>query len=145
VIKKYALYVKQKRIERKMRNVTFAIYNGNEYSAGIKADGSIVLRSNSISDEKIGFFEKRVGNNKIYIKYVQRNEVEEIYDKRIWATYKGYRFEVIDENEEQISIIAMTGDYKNWLNLGMQCIDKGVYQKWINRAETELEIIKEQL
>ncbi len=128
-----------------MRNTTFAIYNGSEYSAGIKADGSIVLRSNSISDENKGFWEKRIGNNKVYIKYVQRNEVEEIYDKRFWATYKGYKFEVIDENAEQISIITMTGDYKNWLNLGMQCIDKGVYQKWINRDEAEMEIVKEQL
>lgn len=95
-----------------MRNTTFAIYNGIEYSAGIKTDGSIVLRSNSVSDESNGFFEKRIGDNKVYIKYVQRSEVEEIYDKRVWATYKGYIFEVIDENTEQISIITMTGDYK---------------------------------
>lgn len=72
-----------------MRNTTFAIYSGSEYLAEIKADGSSVLRSNSISDE-----------NKVYIKYVQRNEVEERYDKRFWATYKGYKFEVIDENAE---------------------------------------------
>ncbi len=128
-----------------MRNITFAIYKGIEYSAGIKADGSIVLRSNDICDESKGFFEKKIGSNKIYIKYIQRNEVEEIYDKRYFATYKGYKFEVIDENVEQISIITMTGDYKNWLDLGMQCIDKGVYQKWINKDEAEIEIVKEQL
>ena len=29
----------------KMRNITFAIYKGIEYSAGIKKDGRIVLRS----------------------------------------------------------------------------------------------------
>ena len=128
-----------------MRNITFAIYKGIEYSAGIKADGSIVLRSNDICDESKGFFEKKIGSNKIYIKYIQRNEVEEIYDKRYFATYKGYKFEVIDENVEQISIITMTGDYKNWLDLGMQCIDKGVYQKWINKDEAEIEIVKEQM
>ncbi|WP_455717613.1 hypothetical protein [Anaerosporobacter sp.] len=128
-----------------MRNTTFAIYNGIEYSAGIKADGSIVLRSNNICDESKGFFEKRIGNNSVYIKYVQRNEVEEIYDKRFWATYKGYKFEVVDENAEQISIIIMVGDYSDWLQLGMKPIDKGVYQKWIDRDEAEIEIVKEPL
>lgn len=128
-----------------MRNITFAIYKGIEYSAGIKADGSIVLRSNNICDESKGFFEKRIRSNKIYIKYVHRDEVEEIYDKRYFATYKGYKFEVIDENEEQISIITMTGDYREWIRLGMKCIDKGVYQKWIDRDEAEIEIMKDPL
>ena len=41
-----------------MRNITYAIYNGIEYSAGVKADGSILLRSNNNADESKGFFEK---------------------------------------------------------------------------------------
>lgn len=32
-----------------------AIYNGGEYSAGIKLDGSIVLRSSDDSDQSKGF------------------------------------------------------------------------------------------
>jgi hypothetical protein len=39
----------------------------------------------------------------------------------------------------------MTGDYRDWLNLGMVCIDKGVYQKWIQKDEAEIKIIKEEL
>ncbi len=40
---------------------------------------------------------------------------------------------------------AMTGDYRDWLSLGMDCIEKGVYQKWINKKEANLKIVKEQL
>ena len=52
-----------------MRNITFAIYKGIEYSAGIKKDGRIVLRSEDDASKKEGFVEKEIGNNRIYIKY----------------------------------------------------------------------------
>ena len=55
---------------------------GIEYSAGIKKDGRIVLRSEDDASKKEGFVEKEIGNNRIYIKYVQKDEIEEIYDKK---------------------------------------------------------------
>ena len=45
----------------KMRNITFAIYKGIEYSAGIKKDGRIVLRSEDDASKKEGFVEKEIG------------------------------------------------------------------------------------
>ena len=51
-----------------MRNITFAIYKGIEYSAGIIKDGRIVLRSEDDASKKEGFVEKEIGNNRIYIK-----------------------------------------------------------------------------
>lgn len=128
-----------------MRNITFAIYKGNEYSAGIKKDGRIVLRSEDDASRKREFVEKKIGNNRIYIKYVQRDEIEEIYDKKIYAVYEGYRFAVVDESEEQILILTMNGDYHEWIRLGMECVDKGMYQKWINKNEAEVEILKEKI
>ena len=50
-----------------MRNITFAIYKGIEYSAGIKKDGRIVLRSEDDASKKEGVVEKEIGNNRIYI------------------------------------------------------------------------------
>ena len=35
----------------------------------------------------------------------------------------------MEEKENRILIVTMTGDYWDWLKLGMECIDKGVYQK----------------
>lgn len=126
-----------------MRNITFAIYKGIEYSAGIKKDGRIVLRSEDDASKKEGFVEKEIGNNRIYIKYVQKDEIEEIYDKKTYAVYEGYKFIVVDETEKQILILTMNGDYQEWIRLGMECIDKGMYQKWINKNEAEIEVLKE--
>ena len=129
----------------KMRNITFAIYKGIEYSAGIKKDGRIVLRSEDDASKKEGFVEKEIGNNRIYIKYVQKDEIEEIYDKKTYAVYEGYKFIVVDETEKQILILTMKGDYQEWIRLGMECIDKGMYQKWINKNEAEIEVLKEKI
>ena len=126
-----------------MRNITFAIYKGIEYSAGIKKDGRIVLRSEDDASKKEGFVEKEIGNNRIYIKYVQKDEIEEIYDKKTYAVYEGYKFIVVDETEKQILILTMNGDYQEWIRLGMECIDKGMYQKWMNKNEAEIEVLKE--
>lgn len=128
-----------------MKDSTFAIYKGIEYSAGIKDDGNIVLRSHNLDDINRGFHKKVVGNNSIYIKYVSRDEIEKIYDKRVVVRYKGFEFNVIEETEDKISIVAMTGDYHNWLNLEMTCIDKGIYQKWIDKCEAEMKVIIEEL
>ena len=43
-----------------MRNITFAIYKGIEYSAGIKKDGRIVLRSEDDASKKEGFVENKL-------------------------------------------------------------------------------------
>lgn len=131
-----------------MGNITFAIYKGIEYSAGIKKDGTVVLRSEDDASKKEGFVEKQIennNNNRIYIKCVQRDEIEEIYDKKIYAVYEGHKFIVVGETEKQILILTMNGNYQEWICLGMQCIDKGMYQKWINKSEAKIEVLKEKI
>ena len=39
----------------------------------------------------------------------------------------------------------MKGDYQEWIRLGMEGIDKGMYQKWINKNEAEIEVLKEKI
>lgn len=34
---------------------------------------------------------------------------------------------------------------KSGFVLGMECIDKGMYQKWINKNEAEIEVLKEKI
>lgn len=101
-----------------------------------------MLRSSDDSDQSKGFFEKRIGNNRILIKYVQKEQIEEIYDKKVLAIYKNHVFEVVEESKDQISIMAMGGDYQEWLNLGMHRIDKGVYQKWIEKKRLKLKLLR---
>lgn len=118
-----------------MRNNIFAIYHGTEFAAGIKADGRIILRSERFTDELVGFENKKSADNTIYVKYVHQNDIEQIYKKQIEAIYKGYKFEVVETKGDMISIVTMTGDYKICEKFSMNLIDKGIYQKWINKDD----------
>ena len=37
----------------------------------------------------------------------------------------------------------MGGDYREWVRLGMEFVERFVYQKWINKNEAEIKIVKE--
>ena len=129
-----------------MKKGNFAVFKGKEYSADYIKGKGIVLRSQDIGDLSKGF-QKYDGYNKniVCIKFVEKTEISEFYRVRTKAIYKGYKFEVVEEKNEKISIVTMGGDYKVWENMGMKCIDKGVYQKWINKNEAEVIIEKEEL
>lgn len=134
-----------------MKNGKFAIYMGREYISGKNKDGKLVLRSTNIRDVENGFEEcepfmyKNCEKEIVCLKFVDRSDVEDYYSLKTKAIYAGYEFEVTEEKDDKLSIVAMTGDYKDWIELGMKCIEKGVYQKWININEAKLKIIKEQL
>lgn len=129
-----------------MKRGNYAVFEGKEYSADFIKGKGIVLRSYDIIDLNRGF-QKYDGYNKniCCIKFVDKKEVSAFYKLKTRAIYRGFEFDVIEEKEEQISIVAMTGDYRDWLSLGMKCIDKGVYQKWIDKNEAEIKEIKEEL
>lgn len=134
-----------------MKEGKYAKYMGIEYTSGKNKDGTIILRSTNINDIEKGFkpcepfFYKNSPEKIVCLKFVNRSEIENYYRVQTKAIYKGYEFEVVEESNNMISIVAMTGDYQNWLDLGMKCIDKGVYQKWIDKSEAQIKIIKETL
>jgi len=134
-----------------MQEGSYAIYHGKVYSSGRKKNGKLILRSSDAEDIRNGFEECKpfiYSWDKSYIvcwKFVNRNEVEEYYEIRTKAMYQGYDFEVVDEKDEMISIVTMVGDYRVWLSLGMESIDRGVYQKWIGKNEAEIRVLKEAL
>lgn len=134
-----------------MKEVKFAIYLGKEYTAGKNKEGKIILRSTDIKDvingvEPCDPFTFRKGKNKIVcLKVVERAELEDYYTLKKKAVYKGVEFEVVEEMDDKLSIVTMTGDYRDWINLGMRSIDKGVYQKWIGKNEAEVKLVKESL
>lgn len=128
-----------------MKNGFFAIYKGKEYSADFIRGKGIVLRSYDVNDTLNGFQIYNGYNSAIQcILFVDRIDIQEIYELRTYAYYKGYKFEVMEETDDMISIASMGGDYKDWLNLGMKCIDKFVYQKWIKKSEAEIVVEREE-
>ena len=132
-----------------MKDGKYAIYLGKEYSAGEIEKGKIVLRSTDIEDVKNGFepckpFNIRYVEDKIVcIKFVNSSEITEYYILRTMAIYKGFEFQADEETEDMLSIVVMGGDCRGWKRLGMKSIDIGVYQKWINKNEAEVKIVKE--
>ena len=134
-----------------MKDGKYAIYLGREYSAGETQEGKIVLRSTDIEDVKNGFEPCKPFNIKyiedkiVCMKFVNSSEITEYYILRTMAIYKGFEFIVDEETEDMLSIVAMGGDCRGWKRLGMKCIEKYVYQKWINKNEAEIKIVKENL
>ena len=132
-----------------MKDGEFAIYLGKEYSAGEIEKGKIVLRSTDIEDVKNGFEPCKPFNIKyiedkiVCMKFVNSSEITEYYRIRTMAIYKGFEFEVVEETEDKLSIVAMGGDYREWVRLGMKFVERFVYQKWINKNEAEIKIVKE--
>ncbi len=127
-----------------MKSNIFAIYKGKEYQAGMRADGSVILRSNDEKDINDGFINNTGINKSVKCyKYVLKSELDEIYRKNIKAEYNGYEFSVIDQNDDMLLISTMTGNYKVWLQLGMESVDKGVYQKWVDKKHLNIKIEKE--
>ena len=131
-----------------MKDGKYAIYLGNEYTAGETQEGKIVLRSTDIEDVKNGFEPCKPFNIKyiedkiVCMKFVNSSEITEYYRIRTMAIYKGFEFQVDEETEDMLSIVAMGGDCSGWKRLGMKCIEKYVYQKWINKNEAEIKIVK---
>ena len=97
-----------------MGRKNYAKYKDMEYSAGQKQDGSIVLRSKDPSVLKLNFIKKTDGHDTIYVKCVQREDLQEYYEKTMVALYCGYEFEVAQENGDEIELITMHGDYRTW-------------------------------
>ena len=132
-----------------MKDGEFAIYLGKEYSAGEIEKGKIVLRSTDIEDVKNGFEPCKPFNIKyiedkiVCMKFVNSSEITEYYRIRTMAIYKGFEFQADEETEDMLSIVVMGGDCRGWKRLRMKCIEKYVYQKWINKNEAEIKIVKE--
>ena len=131
-----------------MKDGEFAIYLGKEYSAGKIEKGKIVLRSTDIEDVKNGFEPCKPFNIKyiedkiVCMKFVNSSEITEYYRIRTMAIYKGFEFKIVEETEDKLSILTMIGDCREWKRLGMKCIERYVYQKWINKNEAEIKIVK---
>lgn len=108
-----------------MKNGIFAIYLGKEYTFGENKEGKTILYSTTnINDVEQGFepcepfIYGKCSEEVVCLKYVDYSEVEDYYTIKTKAIYEGYEFEVVEEKGDKISIVTMTGDYRNWLNLG---------------------------
>jgi len=116
-----------------VRNDIYAIYKGKEYEAGISEESNvIVLCSQDPNDVSKGF---SLYKGTIYLKYVHRSELEEIYSITTYAEYEGIKFQAIKEDGDKILLSGVIGDYRVFESLGMKIVDKGVYEKWVDKSD----------
>ena len=113
-----------------MRKGTYAVYKGVEYKAGLIDSNVISLHSHNSEDVSKGFSLSKWG---IYTKRVSKNELDEVYSISPHAIYQGYDFGVYREEEDRL--LLFTGDYTAYKKFDMKMIDRGVYEKWVNKSD----------
>lgn len=149
---KWCLYKEeQMRNYPKTKDGPFAIYQGKTYTSGVDENGKVVLRSTDIEDVDNGFEECKPFKYKnqekfvVCMKRVEPQEIEKYYRTYTIAHYCDFEFGVVDENEQEVLIMAVDGNRQNWIDLGMQVMSYGRFKKWVNKSEVRLELIEETL
>ncbi|MDF2871092.1 MAG: hypothetical protein K0R05_2667 [Anaerocolumna sp.] len=113
-----------------MKDGIYAVYKGKEYEVGIKNDGTYTLRAYNILEVKNGFIPYRG----IFVNNIQKDDLEDIYDIETYAEYQGYKFRVIKEDKNNLLLHSLINDYRINRKLGLDMVDKGLYQKWVNKS-----------
>ena len=142
---------------------TKATYKGNEYSAYIKKNGKILLRSRNILDiEKYGFwidtmddFKKMIKqygmkidestSDDIYkcFKHVEKDEVEAFYEVNETAEYMGHMAYIMSEIDGMLTIIIdnLTEEQALDLNMDERC-ERHSHAKTINKKDAIIHVEK---
>jgi hypothetical protein len=71
----------------------------------------------------------------VYVKRVQKSELEEVYRISTFADYKGIKLRAMKEDRGKILLVGIVGDYRIFESLGMKMVDKGVYEKWVDKSD----------
>ena len=112
-----------------MRNDIYGVYNNLEYRVGKKGDDWVNLCSDDSNDIKNGF---TLYKGRIYVKTVKISELTSMYSIKTYANYKGYKCQVLKEQNDKLLVNAMIVDYKICESLGFEMADRGVYNKWVD-------------
>lgn len=134
-----------------MKKGLFAKYKGQFYQADVQNDSTIRLISKRPADIRMGFnakeYPKYYKNNTelpvLYIKDVNKNELEELVKIENKFKYKGYEFDISIEREGKYYIGTTDASIANRLNF--ERTDKYYYEKWVSSDEGELVEIKQNI
>ena len=133
----------------------WAKYNGILYDASIKSEDDVIIRSLKKSETDASFFMKNYSDGTpVYIKYVKKSELEELYEVHEYGTWKGMEFE-LDGGAPKgwYTIWFGTGDYerdeekiKKIESLGMKIVEPGLWRIEVpKKSLTNYHIVKEDL
>ena len=128
----------------------WAKYKEILYDASSKSKTEVIIRTFNKSESDDSFFIKKYPDGTpIYIKYVAKAELEELYEEREYGTWNDMEFVIFGETEETYTIMYWNKDEKDknmCKLLGMKVYDKGIYVKEVPKTEvTNYRIEKEDL
>jgi hypothetical protein len=122
----------------------FAIYKNKEYKL-IKRGQEYYITSRDSSAMKNGFeyYVNVVGqiNKDIFMKKVNKNEIQEAYKIEMWAKYKGEEFYIMGEDNGEVLITTSNSDIAKKLNF--KFVEPFVFDKDVLIADLD-EIIEKQ-
>ncbi|MDM5191338.1 hypothetical protein QUG02_27315 [Bacillus hominis] len=119
-----------------MRRNKYAIYNEKEYKI-VQIDNHLELISRDEQDLKNGFVRYDRDPN-LFIKVVEKSDLETAYDVTPFAVYKGIEFLVIGLNEEKGTVDIYGIDQKVARELGMSTAGRGEFSKTVNLVDVKL-------
>ena len=127
-----------------------AKYNGILYDASMKSENDVIIRSFKKSETDESFFIKKYPDGKpVYIKYVPKLELEELYEEHKFCTYKGIEFSINGGTDKTYTIwfwIKDDEEKRMCESLGMDLYERGIYVKEVEKSEiTNYHIGKEDL
>ncbi len=122
----------------------FAIYENKEYKL-IKRGQEYYITSRNSSDLKNGFeyYVNVAGqiNKDIFMKKVNRNDVQEAYKVEMWAKYRGEEFYIMGEDNGEVRITTNNVDIAK--KLDFKFVEPFVFDKDVLITELD-EIIEKQ-
>jgi hypothetical protein len=120
-----------------MRSGPRAVYKGTEYEYIEHEDSKkfeLIIRDTSQSHPDF-----QLDDDGIYIKFVTRAEIDELYYIRQYAKYKGHTFPIWEMNEEQL--LLGEGSYTIATEVGFPPSElpweRGLYKKWVSKSDIE--------
>lgn len=120
-----------------MRSGPRAIYEGREYEYIEHEDNKqfeLIIRDSSQPHQDF-----QLDDEGMYVKFVTRDEIDELYYIDQYAKYKGHKFPIWEMNEEQL--LLGEGDYFIAKEVGFPPSElpweRGLYKKWILKSDVE--------
>jgi len=117
-----------------MRDDTYAIYQGKEYSASYGKDDTMCLHSYDGSDTANGFV---LCEKDHYIKEVPRSALDKLYEIRTRTNYLQVKCGILRQEGERLLLYPLGGDGLLYSKLGFEQVNKGEYLIWVNRKDVE--------
>jgi hypothetical protein len=118
------------------RKGSYAIYRGKEYPFDVQENDNLTLISNDSSEIENGFSVYAPG---VYTLSVKKKELTGYYRISTQASFKGITFGVLKAERGKVLI---SSSYENWPRkfveeLGLEQVDRGIYEKWVDEKDLE--------